>query len=119
MRPKQLATDEAKGIDVVLYAIDWFWGNDKRKQYDLIMLLQPASLIRKYEDIDKAVELLFLKKAKAIVPACEVDNHLLWANTLHEDGCMKDFIREEIMNKNRQELPVFLWIKWCNIFSVL
>ena len=33
--------------------------------------------------------------------------HPLWVNTLSEDGCMKDFIRKEIMNKNRQELPVF------------
>ena len=29
------------------------------------------------------------------------------ANNLPEDGCMKDFIRKEIMNKNRQELPIF------------
>ncbi|GAH37364.1 unnamed protein product, partial [marine sediment metagenome] len=38
---------------------------------------------------------------------CEVDHHPLWTNTLPEDGCMKDFIRQEIMNKNRQELPIF------------
>jgi len=31
----------------------------------------------------------------------------LWANTLPEDGCMRVFIRKEIKNKNRQELPVF------------
>ena len=71
------------------------------------MLLQPTSPLRKSEDIDKAIELLFLKKAKAIVSVCEVDHHPLWANTLPEDGCMKNFIRQEIMNKNRQELPVF------------
>ena len=71
------------------------------------MLLQPTSPLRRFEDIDKAIELLFLKEAKAIVSVCEVDHLPLWANTLPEDGCMKDFIRKEIMNKNRQELPVF------------
>ena len=71
------------------------------------MLLQPTSPLRTTKDIDKAIELLFLKEAKAIVSVCEVDHHPLWANTLPEDGCMKDFIRQEIMNKNRQELPVF------------
>ena len=120
MRPKELAEDNAKGIDVVLHAIDWFRGNDKRKQYDLIMLLQPTSPLRSSEDIDKAIELLFLKKAKAIVSVCEVDHHPLWANTLPEDGCMKDFIKQEIMNKNRQELPVFyrlngaIYLSYCN-----
>jgi len=107
IRPKELAEDNTKGIDVVLHAIDWLKENDKQKQYDLIMLLQPTSPLRKSEDIDKAIELLFLKGAKAIVSICEVDHHPLWANTLPEDGCMKDFIRKEIMNKNRQELPTF------------
>jgi N-acylneuraminate cytidylyltransferase/CMP-N,N'-diacetyllegionaminic acid synthase len=107
IRPKELAVDKARGIDVVLHAIDWLRESNKRKQYDLIMLLQPTSPLRKCEDIDKSIELLFLKEAKAIVSICEVDHHPLWSNTLPEDGCMKDFIRKEIMNKNRQELPVF------------
>ena len=120
MRPKELAEDNAKGIEVVLHAIDWFRENDKRKQYDLIMLLQPTSPLRKSEDIDKAIELLFLKEAKAIVSVCEVDHHPLWGNTLPEDGCMKDFIRREVMNKNRQELPIFyrlngaIYLAYCN-----
>jgi len=42
MKPKKLATDNIKEIDVVLYAIDWLKENDKRKQYDLIMLFQPT-----------------------------------------------------------------------------
>ena len=120
IRPKQLAEDNAKGIDVVLNALDWFRENDKRKQYDLIMLLQPTSPLRKSEDINKAIELLFLKKAKAIVSVCEADHHPLWANTLPGDGCMKDFIRKEIINKNRQELPKFyrlngaIYLAYCN-----
>jgi len=120
IRPKKLAEDNAKGIDVVLHVIDWFRENDKRKQYDLIMLLQPTSPLRTKEDIDKTIEYLFFKEAKAIVSVCEVDHHPLWANTLPEDGCMKNFIRQEIINKNRQELPVFyrlngaIYLAYCN-----
>lgn len=120
MRPKELAEDNAKGIDVVLHVIDWLKENNKKKHYDLIMLLQPTSPLRKSEDIDKAIELLFLKEAKAIVSVCEVDHHPLWSNTLPEDGCMKDFIKQESMNKNRQELPVFyrlngaIYLAYCN-----
>jgi len=36
-------------------------------------LLQPISLLIKSGDIDKTVELLFLKEAKAIVSVCEVN----------------------------------------------
>ena len=123
MRPKKLAEDNAKGIDIVLHTIDWFRENDKRKQYDLIMLLQPTSPLRKSEDIDKAIEYLFLREAKAVVSVCEVDHHPLWANTLPEDGCMKDFIRKEIINKNRQELPVFyrlngaIYLAYCDYIN--
>ena len=105
MRPKELATDKAKGIDVVLHVIDWMKRNDNL--YDLIMLLQPTSPLRTKEDIDKAIELLFLKKAKAIVSVCEVSHHPYWSNMLPPDGCMADFIKPEIANKNRQELPTF------------
>ena len=120
IRPRELSEDNAKGIDVVLHTLDWLKENDKRKKYDLIMLLQPTSPLRKYEDIDKAIELLFLKEAKAIVSVCEVDHHPLWTNALPEDGCMKDFIRKEIINKNRQELPIFyrlngaIYLAYCN-----
>ena len=44
----------------------------------------------------------------------------IWANTLLKDGCMKNFIRQEIMNKNRQKLPVFyrlngaIYLAYCN-----
>lgn len=105
IRPKELAADNAKGIDVVLHTMDWLEENNKC--YDLLVLLQPTSPLRTFEDVNNAIELLFLKEAKAIVSVCEVDHHPLWTNTLPEDRCMKDFIRKEIMNKNRQKLPVF------------
>jgi len=91
----------------VVHVINWLRENDKQKQYDFIILLQPTSPLKITEDIDKAIEFLFFKEAKAIVSVCEVDHHPLWANTLPEDGCMKNFIRQEIMNKNRQELLKF------------
>lgn len=105
MRPKELATDETKGIDVVLHAVDWIEINNK--PYNLLMLLQPTSPLRTYEDIDKAIKLLFSKKAQAVVSVCEAEHHPYWSNILPQDGCMRDFIKAEIMNKNRQELPVF------------
>jgi len=105
MRPEKLATDEARGIDVVLHAMNWMDKNDN--SYDLIMLLQPISPLRTSENIDRGIELLFFKKAQAVVSVCETEHHPYWSNILPENGCMKGFIKPEIMNKNRQELSVF------------
>lgn len=105
LRPKELATDEANGIDVVLHTIDWIEKNDK--SYNLLMLLQPTSPLRLAEDIDRAIELLFQKNAHAIISVCKTEHHPYWSNILPENGCMEEFIRQGIKNKNRQKLPIF------------
>jgi CMP-N,N'-diacetyllegionaminic acid synthase len=50
MRPAELATDSAQGIDVVLHALEQI------RDADAIVLLQPTSPFRSTEDIDQAVE---------------------------------------------------------------
>ncbi len=118
LRPEELATDESKSIDVVLHTIDWMDTNDK--PYDLLMLLQPTSPLRTSKDIDKAIELLFSKNARAVVSVCEVEHHPYWTNILPDNGCMENFIKPEIMNKNRQELPIFyrlngaIYLSYCD-----
>lgn len=106
LRPEKLATDDSKSIDVILHAIEWVKENDGIF-YDLVIMLQSTSPLRLSEDIDKAVELLFSKNAKAIISVCEAEHSPRWANTLPEDGCLKDFIKPESMNKNRQEYDIF------------
>ncbi|RLB68939.1 MAG: acylneuraminate cytidylyltransferase family protein [Deltaproteobacteria bacterium] len=105
IRPADLATDAAKGIDAILHAIHWHHDNDE--QFDLVLVLQPTSPLRTADDIDRAIELLFEKKAGAIVSVCLVDHHPWWCNSLPKNGRMKDFLRPEILNTNRQELPPF------------
>lgn len=104
-RPKILATDKAKGLNVVLHAIDWLENNNEK--YKILLLLQPTSPLRTSKDIDVAIKLLFSKKAQAVISVCKAEHHPYWSNILPKDGCMKNFIRHEILNKNRQELPIF------------
>jgi CMP-N,N'-diacetyllegionaminic acid synthase len=105
IRPKELATDDATASDVISHAVDYLLKHDG--PFDILLLLQPTSPLRTSQDIDNAIALLFAKKAKAVVSVCEAEHHPYWSNTLPEDGCMKDFIRPDIMHKNRQELPAF------------
>ena len=105
LRPKNLATSNAKSIDVILHAIDWLKKHGQR--YDLLLLLQPTSPLRAPQDIDRAIELLFRKKAKAVVSVSETEHSPCWSNVLPRNFSMKDFISRSIINKTRQELPVF------------
>lgn len=105
IRPKYLAKDNTSMIDVILHAIQYL--EKQGEYYDLIMLLQPTSPLRTHYDIDKSIELLFSKKAQAIVSVCRAEYYLQWSNTLPKDNCMRSFIRPDIMNKKRQDLPIF------------
>ena len=105
IRPAELATDSAKGIDVILHALSW--RQTIAPPVDLVLLLQPTSPLRTAEDIDLAVDLFSTRQAKVIVSVCPVDHHPWWSNTLPEDNSMRDFLRPEAVNTNRQELPAF------------
>ena len=106
IRPAELANDIATSIDAIFHAINWLKEHkDYRPEY--ILLLQPTSPLRTREDIDGAIRMLKEKKAQAVVSVCETDHHPWGSNILPEDGNMKDFIRPDILNKRRQDLPVF------------
>jgi len=104
LRPARLATDTATSLDVLTHAVGYL--KKKGADFDAVVLLQPTSPLRRAEDIDKAVELLFTKKAGAVVSVSEAPVSPLWMNTLPADGCMKDFLKRT-SDRNRQELPVY------------
>ena len=107
LRPKELAQDNSKIVDVILHLVEWFDTNNEK--FDMIAMLQPTSPLRSPRDINTAVELLFTKNAQAIISMCEVEHNPLWVNTLPGNRCLKDFLKEEAVNKNRQELRTFYW----------
>src|SRR5574344_372569 len=100
-RPYELANDTATTFDTVKHTIDNF------ENYDYIVLLQPTSPLRNEKHIDEAIELLEEKQADAIVSVCEIDHSPLWSNILPEDGNMRGFLREEILNKRSQDLEKY------------
>jgi N-acylneuraminate cytidylyltransferase/CMP-N,N'-diacetyllegionaminic acid synthase len=104
LRPEELATDDAKAIDVIIHAIDYLEGQGCL--YDLVMYLQPTSPLREPEDIDCAIESLFSSNAQVVVGVCEAEYPSYAMNILPPDGCMKHFLKPELINKNRQDLPI-------------
>lgn len=106
IRPTNLANDSAKGIDVVLHAVKYLQSN--KQYFDILVLLQPTSPLRTNVDIDCSIEYLTENPfRKAVISVCKVDHNPLWSNTLPDDLNMKNFIRENVKNKNRQDLPQY------------
>jgi len=101
-RPVELAKDEARSIDVVLYHL-----NQLNQKPEYIILLQPTSPFRTAKHIDEAIEFLFIKRAHAIISVCEVEHSPLWCNTLPDDLSMAHFLPKDLKGKRSQELPKF------------
>lgn len=105
IRPKRLATDKAKSIDVILHALDFY--KSKNEIFDISILLQPTSPLRKEADIKKAIEALFVNKAKAIISVCRESHNPLWSVVLAGDNKIGPFLGKGAEKQNRQGLPIF------------
>lgn len=69
MRPAELASDTAGSREVMLHAADFL--NQRGKDYDCIVLLQPTSPLRNPEDIKKAISLYESTDADMVVSVNE------------------------------------------------
>ena len=64
LRPKKLATDKARSIDVIAHAINFY--KAKRMDFDYLILLEPTSPLREVRDIDRVIEMLINNKVGAV-----------------------------------------------------
>lgn len=105
LRPDNLATDDASSKDVIEHVLKRLLKEGKK--FDYFALLQPTSPLRNKNDIIEAVDLLFLKNANAVISVCETDHSPLWTNTLCENLQIDNFIKKEVRNSRRQDLPKY------------
>ncbi len=105
LRPDEISQDTSSQIDVVMHTINFL--SDVKKEYDYIILLQPTSPFRSGKHIDESIHLLAEEKAQAIVSVCKMEHSPLWCNTLGENNSMDDFLQDNIINKQSQELDSY------------
>ena len=97
IRPPELATDDASSNDVIEHAI-----NNLEEQYDIVMILQPTSPLRKAEDIDHALEFMRENNVPTVVSVCKANKPLNWHFIVKVDGTLKPILQNKIIS-NRQE----------------
>lgn len=98
VRPKELAGDDTKSIDVVLHAI-----NEINGKYNLLCLLQPTSPLRRHYDIDQSIELSYLNSCANVVSVTEVDKDPLFFFEI-EGSLLKSIYPNANFNIRRQDL---------------
>ena len=83
MRPKELSSDSATTVDVILHTIDWL--EKQNRFYNLVVLLEPTSPLRESKDIDRCLEIMQENNVRSIVSVSKVESaHPLFLFRLNE-----------------------------------
>lgn len=102
MRPSSLATDEASGMDVVFHAMEHL------PNFDILVLLQPTSPLRKSEDIVACLDLL--ETSPAVVSVRPAEEHPYLTFAINDTGILTPYARPSASQSlRRQDLPG----AWC------
>lgn len=80
LRPPELAQDDTPGIAPVLHLMRTI-----RQPYDLVVLLQPTSPLRSFDDIDRAIDLLLEHGATSCASVVEADKSPYWMYSLNSE----------------------------------
>lgn len=102
LRPKRLAEDHSKTIDVLIDLINRL--SSMENNYDYLILLQPTQPLRKAFHIDEAIEIIINNNYKSLLSVSLVDDHPILIRTINNEG-----ILENILSTNstvrRQDFP--------------
>lgn len=98
-RPAELASDEARSIDVVLHALD------QLAAHDLVVLLQPTSPARTAWDIDEACRQLVSRGAPSCVSVTAASQSPYWMYRLEDEGRLHPLLELPVAASRRQDLP--------------
>ncbi len=102
LRSSELASDTASTWDAVREVLKRY--AERGMEFDTMMLMQPTTPLRTWEDVQAAYALREEKNAKSVIAVCEVDHSPLWCDTIPDDGSMRGFGKKELAWVNRQEL---------------
>jgi CMP-N-acetylneuraminic acid synthetase len=105
VRPEELATDDAPSLPVVQHAVRKMEAL-KGVKYDVIVLLQPTTPLRRPEDIDAVIDKLVSTGADSVVSVCDVGAyHPARMRKIEDDRLVELPVREQREMLRRQDLP--------------
>ena len=102
LRPKHLASDSSKMIDVVIHSIEHF--KKLNVNFDAILLLQPTVPFRSSKDIKSAIDLFETKKTDSVISVVRtMSHHPNLMKKISKNGFLTPFYEAEIEGTRRQD----------------
>jgi CMP-N,N'-diacetyllegionaminic acid synthase len=102
-RPAEISGDHASSQSAVMHAIEEY--KKQAINLDYVVLLQPTSPFRNYNDIDNAFSCFFGKNANSLISVNSIDNKILKAFVKDRDGTITGVCTNEFPFMRRQDLP--------------
>ncbi|WP_299017169.1 acylneuraminate cytidylyltransferase family protein [uncultured Polaribacter sp.] len=99
-RPKELALDDSRTEPVLTHVLE-----NINNHYDYLVLLQPTSPLRTFEDIDLSFLSLLNSKANSLISVCDLEHHPYKSFRVDENGFLKGIINNDFPFYPRQKLP--------------
>jgi len=108
LRPAELAGDRATAIDTWRHA----WLETERRldeRFDLSVLLEPTSPLRRAEDVDAALRLLVESGARSVASVSRTPGHYTPEKTLRIDsqGHVVPHVPDALKHTSRQTIPAY------------
>lgn len=104
LRPRHLATDEAKTIDTLLHTLQTI-----AETYDYIVTLQPTQPLRTTEEIDQAIEAIIDHTQDGLVSISPVQQHPILMRTMNGEGRLTPLL-EMSSTVRRQDFPEYYFV---------
>ena len=102
LRPIELATDTASGVEVCIHALDWY--EAERGRVDGLLVLQPTSPFRSFATVERGIELFRANPARAVLGVSPAATHPMWTFRVEGDT-MLPFISGGGLHLRSQDLP--------------
>lgn len=103
LRPKELSTDGASSVDVVLHALSAY--ESAGIMTDSVMLLQPTSPFRSAQTIQRAISLHQEAGNVPVVSMCPAKAHPAWCFAVDATGHMRPYVGGGAVPTRSQDLP--------------
>jgi CMP-N,N'-diacetyllegionaminic acid synthase len=105
LRPENLSSDKALSLPAILHALN-FMEKVIEDKYDIIVMLQPTTPLRSYEDIDNAISILLDKHADSVISVTDVGGHHPLRMKRIVNGRLINYIDQGVEDmRPRQDLP--------------
>ena len=121
MRPKELSSDSATTVDVILHTIDWL--EKQNRFYNLVVLLEPTSPLRESKDIDRCLEIMQENNVRSIVSVSKVESaHPLFLFRLNEKSKLDPYSGKNPNSVRRQDIENLYFLEgsvYCSEIELL